>query len=112
MKRPIDLLLTRHQGAWHTLASTRRRALLDSLPRSRPLWWRTLIVESFAPLRLAWSALAACWILILLLQLSALNQRGGSMLVPFPTPAEYMFPADSTLIAQLTVRQYPTEGAQ
>lgn len=110
MNPPRDLLLNRHQGAWRALASARRRALLESLPKSRPLWWRTLVIESFAPLRLAWAALAACWILILFLQLGALHQWKGSATASVPVLTGYPLSADSRLIAELNVKFSPSEG--
>jgi len=100
-------LLARHEKAWHSLASARRQALLESLPPSRPLWWRVLFVEFFAPQRAVWLALAACWVLILSIQFWRAAESPSAPLTPLLADSPFLTMRDATLLEQLDVGLRP-----
>ena len=102
-----ELLLARHRGSHRALASARRRALLESLPPARLLWWRVLLTEFFAPQRVAWAALAASWVLILAMQWLASGESTATRVPPSLVQDALLSAPDAALMAQFDFRVHP-----
>ena len=78
-----EWLLARHQSATPRLDEL-RRAALPAAPRTRGAFLR----ELFAPHRVAWRALAAVWIALLVFSLTV-GRPGRAGRLPAPPPAAF-----------------------
>jgi len=122
MKTPREILLARHRAAGDKLDAIRQSVIarevsgVAPLPRNSQSWWlRCLSIpwqELFLPSRRVWSALAAVWILIFVVNISQRDPINRVTGRPEHAPAVMMsWQVQQQLMSQLLAeRSTPVEA--
>ncbi len=99
---PHDWLLARHRAATPSLDSIRRTALETALRDAVPVPISQLLPALFLPNRRLWTALAATWVILLVLHVAQrpASPASATLQADAPTNAELVARVDSFLNRQ------------